>query len=141
MRALIIATGDEPGIVPLNDRYPAPLLPLVDRPFIQHVVEYFANQGVRQFDFVLSHFPEKLEHHLGDGHRWGARFTYHLARDASRPYRLLKALDLDTAGGEPILFGHADRLPAVPLAKAREAAAALPLLVGWRDGDGLRRWA
>lgn len=136
MRALIIATGDEPGIAPLNDRYPAPLLPLVDRPFIQHVIEFFANQGVTQFDFVLSHFPEKLEHYLGDGQRWGARFTYHLARDASRPYRLLKALHLESEASEPILFGHADRLPALSLAKARTAAAeTLPLLVGWRESD------
>lgn len=138
MRALIIATGDEPGIAPLNDRYPAPLLPLVDRPFVQHVVESFANQGVKQFDFVLSHFPEKLEHFLGDGHRWGARFTYHLTRDATRPYRLLKAVDWQFEGGEPVLFGHADRLPALALEKARVAT---PTLIGWRDGDGQRRWS
>lgn len=130
MRAVIIATGDGPGITPLDERYPVPMLPLMDRPFIQHVVEYFARQGVTQFDFVLSHLPEKIEHHLGDGKRWGCRFTYHLARDPRRPYRVLKALDLGTDGGEPLLFGHADRLPAISLDETRPG---VPVLFCWRD--------
>ncbi len=40
MIAVIIAPGLSPGMEALNERYPSPLLPLVDRPFIQHVVEF-----------------------------------------------------------------------------------------------------
>lgn len=137
MRAVIIAAGEAPGIKPLDEHYPAPLLPLIDRPFIQHVVEFYAAQGVTRIDFVLSRFPEKIEHHLEDGTRWGTKFSFHLARDPSSPYRILRALDW--SGGEgPILFGHADRLPLVPLREAL-ALPARPVLFTSRDsGDGLR---
>jgi mannose-1-phosphate guanylyltransferase len=100
------------------------MLPLVDRPFVQHVIEFLAEQGVREFDLVLSHLPEVVEHHLGDGSRWGCRFTYHLARVPSRPYGVLRHLRLDRQSPARLLFGHADCLPAVRLcAKAgREVA-------------------
>jgi NDP-sugar pyrophosphorylase family protein len=133
MRAVIIATGESPGIKPLDDHYPVPLLPLVDRPFIQHVVEFCAAQGVSRFDFVLSRFPEKIEHHLEDGTRWGSKFNFHLVRDPSIPYRILKALDWSGDDG-PILFGHADRLPLFPL---REVVASTtpPVLFSCRGPD------
>src|SRR5262249_27495080 len=65
---------------------------------------------------------------------------FHLAREPSRPYRLLRVLDFAAGADEPVLFGHADRLPQFRLDEAR-AAGVLPLLFGWRDAeaDG-RRW-
>jgi NDP-sugar pyrophosphorylase family protein len=132
MRAVIIATGHCPELVSLHERCPVPLLPLIDRPFIQHVIEFVAGQGVSRFDFILSHFPEQLESFLGDGKRWGSQFTFHLARDPSRPYRLLKTMDFASDGGEPVLLAHGDRLPPVQLQPAALASATLPTLFGWR---------
>jgi NDP-sugar pyrophosphorylase family protein len=142
MRAIILATGNAPGTAPLNEHYPTPLFPLVDRPFLQHVIEYCINQGVTQFDFVLSHLPEKIEHYCGDGKRWGSRFTYHLARDPAHPYRLLKALQLDGGSEGRLLLGHADRLSRLDLHEAT-AAGTLPLLFSWNDDTGpatRQRW-
>ena len=75
MRAVLFCTGDWPALAPLNDRLPGPLLPLLDRPFLQHVVEYLISRGVKRFDIVLSHLPEKVEEALGDGKRWGCPIT------------------------------------------------------------------
>lgn len=131
MRAILIATGEGPGVAPLDERYPVPLLPLADRPFIQHVVEHLVSQGIRRFEFVLSHLPEKLEQFLGDGARWGCRFHFHLARDPARPYRLLRALKYEE---EVLLLGHADRLPPLPLADIDASPTDLaPLLFTWRN--------
>lgn len=89
------------------------MLPLVDRPFVQHVVEFLAAQGVTRFDFVVEHSPDPLEHHLGDGARWGCRLTYHQARHPARPYEILRRLDLKPCSGTQVLLGHADRLPVI----------------------------
>jgi len=135
MRAILFTPGDWPGIAPLNERHPAPLLPLVDRPFLQHIVEYLVHLGVRKFDVVLSHQPEKFEQFLGDGKRWGCTFTFHLARDPERPYRLLRTMNYEE--GEPILLGHAERLPLLPLADAKSGPT--PLLFCSRPTDGAER--
>jgi len=113
MRAVLFCTGDWPDLAPLNDRLPGPLLPLLDRPFVQHVVEYLISRGVKRLDIVLSHLPEKVEEALGDGKRWGCPITYHLARDPGRPYDRLRSLSVDD--GAPLLLGHADRLPLLPV--------------------------
>jgi NDP-sugar pyrophosphorylase family protein len=151
MRAILIATGCQDGSKPLIDRYPDPLLPLLDRPFLQHVIEYLARQGVRQFDIVLSHRPEVVEGYFGDGTRWGCTFTYHLARDAGRPYRMLKTLNLGEQ--DSVLMGHADRLPAFELESMAEESGPLPLVTesdfgevawtgwAWLPADDLREIA
>lgn len=118
MIAVIIAPGLTPGMEPLNERYPSPLLPLVDRPFIQHVVEFLVEGGITQFEFVLSHLPEKIEGLLGDGSRWGSTFRFHLARDAFLPYDLLKTISFGN-NSETFLLAHADRLPQIDLNQTR----------------------
>jgi lipopolysaccharide/colanic/teichoic acid biosynthesis glycosyltransferase len=141
MRAVIIATGRPPEGFLLDDRHPVPMLPLGDRPCLQHVAEHFVRQGVRRFDWVLCHLPEEIEQFLGGGERWGAWFRYHLVRDETRPYEGLRALAL---GGEddPILLGHADRLPDIRLAELNGRPPARgPVVYGWRDADAAWRWS
>lgn len=138
MRAILIATGYNPDMTALNERYPTPLLPLIDRPFIQHVVEWLVDQGVTEFDFVLSHLPEKIEHLLGDGTRWGSTFQFHLVRDPARPYSLLQTLIPHANDGndppEPLLLAHADRLPRVPLEHMKATSSLrAPTVVCWRQ--------
>ncbi|MEW6753870.1 MAG: hypothetical protein AB1505_23250, partial [Candidatus Latescibacterota bacterium] len=59
MHAVLIATGGVPA--PGTDGLrPAPLRPLVDRPFIQHVVECLVQEGITELDLVLSDRPEEV---------------------------------------------------------------------------------
>jgi hypothetical protein len=85
------------------------MLPLMDRPFIQHVIEILVNRGCSRFEVVLSHRPEKIEALLEDGKRWGVDIRYHLVARPDRPYRPLKLLDQHPYN-HPILLVHADRL-------------------------------
>lgn len=124
MIALIIAPGVNPGLEALNKHYPTPLLPLVDRPFIQHTVEFLIREGITHFDFILSHLPEKMENLLGDGSRWGSQFKFHLAQDSLLPYETLKTIEFDT--DEFILLVHGDRLPQIDLKNAIRASEANP---------------
>ncbi len=130
MKTVIIATGENPEMQALAERHPIPMLNLLDRPFIQHVVEYVVQQGLTEIDFLLSHKPEKFEGHLGDGTRWGAAFRYHLARDAARPFRTLKALRL-ARGDEPILVGFADRFARFD----GESISSAPTVFCWRGPE------
>ncbi|HRU04149.1 MAG TPA: NDP-sugar synthase [Candidatus Brocadiia bacterium] len=132
MRAIIFAASERPAMEPLSLRFPSGLLPLVDRPFVQHVVESLVEQGVNEFDFVLSHLPDKMEDLLGNGERWGARFTHHLARDADRPYSRLRVLRF-SGPDEVFLLGQGDRLAALDVREGTAPAA--PRLFCWRDGE------
>jgi len=125
MQTIVIAHGMSSATKGLNERYPTPMLPLVDRPFIQHVLEFIVEQGGTELDVVLSHFPEKIEDLLGDGARWGTRIRFHLAKDPSHPYDILKSVNVNRSGAA-ILLVHADRLPEVDL---------LALIPDYQDKD------
>lgn len=112
MKALIVATGDHTRPGGAGERPPGFLLPLIDRPFLQHIVEFVAEADVVDaIDIVLNQLPERVEALLGDGTRWGIQVRYHLARDAARPYAALSRLATDG----PVLLIHADCLPQIPL--------------------------
>lgn len=139
MRAIVFATGECAALGSLTDRTPAPLLPLMDRPFLQHVVEVLVERGVTEFDVVLSHLPEKIEAFLGDGARWGSRIRYHLAREAGRPHGLLRVVDLPP-GEETVWLAHADRLPRLPAARGGVGPEACVVTVATPEGPERGGW-
>ncbi len=134
MNCIVIAAAHCPALSPLEERNPALLLPLVDRPFLQHVVEFLVDQGITEFDFILSHMPEKIEEFLGDGARWGSRFRFHLARDPLHPYRNLPLIATPDRGPE-FFLAHADRLPLLDPGPIPDTGG--PALYYHRSGDRL----
>jgi lipopolysaccharide/colanic/teichoic acid biosynthesis glycosyltransferase len=133
MQAVILATADPAALAPLHEGHPLALLPLVDRPLIQHVVEYLAGQGVHRFDWILSHHPERIEALLGDGSRWGCRFFFHLTRQPERPYRVLPALAAEHPGAQ-VLLGDLRQFPCLSLRDARSKAEACPRVLFFQPG-------
>lgn len=119
MSVILIATGEAPAMAALRDDYPTPLLPLMDRPFIQHVVEYLVAGGGKDFHVVLSHLPQRIEELLGDGSRWGCRFQYHLLRDESRLAATIRTISQDMPE-EPFLLADASVLPRIDLHRPDE---------------------
>ncbi|MDX2034216.1 MAG: hypothetical protein SF339_26310 [Blastocatellia bacterium] len=112
MRAVIVATGESEREILSEERLNC-LLPLMDRPFIEHVVERLGEAGIDEVDVILSNLAEQVEAALGDGARWGCRIRYHLAADAARPYEALKMIAHDALGR--VLLAHAERLPVADL--------------------------
>ena len=109
MRALLITTNELVERTPWGDAYPSAMMPLIDRPFIQHVVEYLVNQGFDRFDVVVCQYPEKIKALLGDGTRWGVKCKYHLVKEPSKSVQTLRCLDFGR-NDEWLLLVYADRL-------------------------------
>jgi NDP-sugar pyrophosphorylase family protein len=112
MKAFLIATKELSDVDILSSRLPAVLLPLLDRPFIQHVVEYLTDQGINEFEIVVCHFSEKIKEFLGNGERWGINITYHHVKNSAESYKPLQALK---GSKSDVLIGNADRLPVLNL--------------------------
>lgn len=126
MIAVILALGENRALDPVNRRMAAPMMPLVDRPAIQHLVELLAASGILEFRFLLSHLPGQAEDYLGDGTRWGCRFTHHLLRDESVIGRALRALSPPSG---PVLLANADRLPVLTGEARAKMEAGAPFML------------
>jgi hypothetical protein len=105
-------------IIPGGRASPAPgtpclsLFPLLDRPFVQRVIEALTGRGVTDVHVVLGHAAEAVEAALGDGRRWGCAIAYHLIGDPDRAERAVAAVA--RAAGGRVVIGRADCLPALP---------------------------
>jgi NDP-sugar pyrophosphorylase family protein len=109
-KALLIATGYNPKLRPLIQHRPSPLIKVVDKYIIIHIIEYLAKQGISQFEIVLHYLPQMIESALGDGSRWGVQITFHLSRYPEHPFVPIKPA-AETWGTEKILLGRGDSLP------------------------------
>ncbi|NCC64040.1 MAG: hypothetical protein EOM15_05245, partial [Spirochaetia bacterium] len=105
------AVCDFTAIKTLSDQgemFPVPtcFLPMMGKPFIQHIVEYVERLQIQEFAVYLSQYADEIEHLLGDGERWGVKITYHLLkRNGKVEQRISKSKEY--ADDELILFCNA----------------------------------
>ena len=76
MQALVLVGGQGTRLRPLTETLPKPAIPLVDRPFIAHMVEWLARHGVEEIVLACGFLPDRLRDVLGDGEPGGPALTY-----------------------------------------------------------------
>ncbi|MCD4689157.1 MAG: mannose-1-phosphate guanyltransferase [Desulfuromonadaceae bacterium] len=76
MKAVIMAGGFGTRIQPLTINMPKPMIPLVNRPIMLHIVELLKKHGISELIMLLYHQPEVIKHYFGDGSEYGVRITY-----------------------------------------------------------------
>lgn len=76
MKAMILAAGRGERMRPLTDAMPKPLLPVADKPLIQHHIERLSRAGVRELVINLAWKGAMLREALGSGERFGVRIVY-----------------------------------------------------------------
>ena len=85
---MILAAGVGSRLEPLTINIPKPMVPVANRPTMEHIIRLLAKNGVEEVAANLWYKPEKIEAYFGDGSPWGVSITY------SREQELL-----GTAGG------------------------------------------
>lgn len=88
MKAVIMAGGKGTRLYPLTRRVPKPMVPLLDRPVMEYMVDLLHRQGIREVGVTLGHMADAIRMYFGDGSRFLVRMTY-----------AIEAKPLGTAGG------------------------------------------
>lgn len=57
---------------------PLSLTPVLGKPLLERVLEYWSARGATHFDLFLTQSPHRVERKLGAGARWGVQVRYHL---------------------------------------------------------------
>lgn len=76
MKALILIGGLGTRLRPLTCHTPKPLLPIVNRPFLEYQFELLKRHGVKNIILCVSYMPHAFEDYFGDGKKWGVHLTY-----------------------------------------------------------------
>jgi len=74
--ALIVAAGKGTRMRELTDELPKPMLRVLGKPILEHILQGIIGMGIRDIFIVTGFRADVIESHFGDGTRWKARITY-----------------------------------------------------------------
>jgi mannose-1-phosphate guanylyltransferase len=76
VRAMVLAAGLGTRLRPITYAMPKPMVPVLNRPVMEHIVRLLARNGFEQAIANLHWFPETIEGHFGDGGDLGLELSY-----------------------------------------------------------------
>jgi NDP-mannose synthase len=76
MDALILAGGQGTRLRPITFSVPKPLLPLGEKPILQHLLESLKQAGFGNIVLSVGYLGEYIESFVGDGKKYGLHISY-----------------------------------------------------------------
>jgi mannose-1-phosphate guanylyltransferase/phosphomannomutase len=76
MRAIIMAGGFGTRLRPLTCNIPKPMVPMANKPMMEHIVRLLKQHGFDDLVVMLYYQPEVIIRHFGDGAAFGVRIEY-----------------------------------------------------------------
>ncbi len=76
MKALILAGGKGTRLRPLTYAIAKQLVPVANRPVVEYGIHAILEAGITDFGIIVLEPNSEIEKALGDGSRFGAKFTY-----------------------------------------------------------------
>lgn len=76
MKAMILAAGLGTRLRPLTEEISKPMVPIVNRPVMEIIVELLSDHDFKDIYVNLHYHPDVITRHFGDGSHWGVNITY-----------------------------------------------------------------
>ncbi|HLH79988.1 MAG TPA: NDP-sugar synthase [Chthonomonas sp.] len=76
MRAMILAAGVGSRLDPLTRNVPKPLVPIVNRPVMEYLIELLVRHGFTEIMVNLHYLGDQIAAYFEDGSRWGAHIHW-----------------------------------------------------------------
>ncbi|MHC1579326.1 MAG: bifunctional sugar-1-phosphate nucleotidylyltransferase/acetyltransferase [Candidatus Alkanophagales archaeon] len=76
MQAVVLAAGEGTRMRPLTYTKPKVMLPIANKPILEHLLLELKKAGVDEVVLVVGYHDEKVRDHFGDGERLGVRISY-----------------------------------------------------------------
>jgi mannose-1-phosphate guanylyltransferase/phosphomannomutase len=78
MKAVVMAGGEGTRLRPLTINRPKPMVSLVDRPVIQHIIELLKLHGITDIIITVQYLANAIQDYYGDGAAYGVNISYSL---------------------------------------------------------------
>lgn len=106
--AVILAAGEGRRLEPLTNRRPKPMLPVVNRPLLEHVVDAVVAAGIDEIVLVVGYERDRIQTHFGDGDDWDVSIDYAIQETQLGTAHALKQAESHVDG--PFLTLNGDRI-------------------------------
>ncbi|MBN3880107.1 MULTISPECIES: NDP-sugar synthase [unclassified Nostoc] len=76
MKAMILAAGKGTRVRPITYTMPKPMMPILQKPVMEFLLELLRHHGFDQILVNVSHLAEEIENYFRDGQRFGVQIAY-----------------------------------------------------------------
>ena len=76
MKAMILAAGKGTRVRPITNDTPKPMIPLLQKPVLESIIEHLKNNGVDEIIINTSYLSTKIENYFGNGSKYGVQIAY-----------------------------------------------------------------
>ena len=76
MKAVILVGGEGTRLRPLTCNTPKAMAPILNRPFLEHLLRYLEKNGVKDIILAMSYLPTPIQSYFGNGNQLGVQLTY-----------------------------------------------------------------
>jgi mannose-1-phosphate guanylyltransferase / phosphomannomutase len=76
MKAVVMAGGEGSRLRPLTLGRPKPMIPLVNKPVLSHILDLLKRHGITDVVITLQYLADRIKEYYGDGSALGLNITY-----------------------------------------------------------------
>lgn len=76
VKAVILAGGLGTRLRPLTNDTPKPMLPIAEKPILEHLINWTKKSGVKSIVLCVSYLRESIEAYFEDGEKFGVKIEY-----------------------------------------------------------------
>jgi len=76
MKAVILVGGEGTRLRPLTCNTTKAMVPVLNKPFLEHLISYLKGHGITDIILALSYLPHQIRNYFGDGDALGTRLVY-----------------------------------------------------------------
>ncbi len=76
MKAIIMAGGEGTRLRPLTSNRPKPMIPIINKPVLEHAVNLLKRKGFTSVIISLFYLPGNVQNYFGDGSDWEMDISY-----------------------------------------------------------------
>lgn len=102
----IMAGGLGTRLGALTKNTPKPMLSVLNKPVLEHIIESFKSNGFQNFIIALQHEHNQFTDYFGHGEKMGVKINYTIEKEKLGTAGALSLLDQDTDG--PLIITNAD---------------------------------
>jgi len=80
MKAVIMAGGEGTRLRPLTCNRPKPMVPVVNKPVMEHIIELLKKHNLNEIAVTLQYMPELIRDYFNDGSEYGVNLNYYIEK-------------------------------------------------------------
>lgn len=76
MKVVVLAAGEGNRMRPMTSSRPKVMLPIANKPILEHLLIEAKEAGVKEFIFIVGYCDEQVRNYFGEGGKWGVKIAY-----------------------------------------------------------------